>query len=164
MERKRRIDVLEVCRLFENEIQRTFGVEHFFGRYCLAIFIFDTHICKNCRSREERFLQFGGSKSIFNTCRGHHKIGIFNQRGNSRIVMAIDHIYAILLQNRRKITRWHRICGIFRHRICALLSPRFRRTSLRLHTFQVRHNGYRTTTAYALERNSRTDLTTTKNN
>ena len=173
MERKRGIDVLEMRRLFENEIQRTFSIEHFFGRDCLTVFIFNAHIRKDCRSREQSRGQFRSGQSIFNTRRRYHKIGIFNQGRDRRIVMAIDDIDAILLQNRRKITRGHRICTLAP---CCRTSRRLRRThrifGLRRtrrifeirETFQVRHNRNCTTATHPLECNSRTDLATAKNN
>ena len=70
--------------------------------------------------------------------------------------MAIHDSHVILLKDGRKIACGHcfRSRGMF-----SIFGIR----CLRLPAFQVRHNGHIAASAHALERNSRTDFATTKN-
>src|SRR5574344_2146977 len=50
---ERRIDVTELRRLFQKEIQRTLSVQHAVRGERLAVFVFDAHIRKDCARSEE---------------------------------------------------------------------------------------------------------------
>ena len=153
MQRQRRVDVLEVRRFFENKIQRALGIEHAFRRNRPTVFVFDAHVCQDRRRRKERFLKFGSVQGPSNPRRRHHEIGLFNQRSDSRIVVTVDDIHAILQKNRRKIARRHGICGI-RMPIRAVFG---------LPTAQIRHHGNATAATNPLERNPGAHLATAKN-